>query len=532
MLIGLNLDSARLWRWHAQLIDQLSALPDVRVTVTFDPVRKPLPRALSVALQLEEAVTARALHPFDTLTPPDFARWTGTSDTSDFVIDLAADAPTVARLHRLTPLYNGICGEIAFWAAILDGKAPRLDLWDSRTETGRTIGLPALEAPHIVRRSAGGIIIRLISGLVATVRAPAAPGPIMPSPTKGCPRRLVVETAGLLARKVTRRARSRIKRLLDTTPQWSVAWKAEPPGADPAQTAPFADRILRLADYTLLPDDRQRYYADPFFFSASGQLDLFVEEVPYATGQGIISVASLQRDGRFSKPRPVLELGHHLSYPQVFAHDGAVFMLPEASSSGALILYRARRYPDGWEPVAHLVEEPLHDATLFQHAGRFWIAANSEGPASARWGSSWDALHIYSAPGLLGPYVPHPSNPVLIDASSTRGAGMVTTLSNRLFRPVQNCAHCYGYALGFAEIIRLTEDGYAQSVVARQAFASLDGPGWLSEEKLPVNALLGPHTFNMIAHAGKTFEAIDVFGAPHVITSQTREPVTGGSSDD
>ena len=40
-------------------------------------------------------------------------------------------------------------------------------------------------------------------------------------------------------------------------------------------------------------------------------------------------------------------------------------------------------------------------------------------------GEAHDELHLYSAPGILGPWKPHPRNPVKSDVRSARPAGRV-----------------------------------------------------------------------------------------------------------
>ncbi|MFX5785394.1 hypothetical protein ABTE36_23145, partial [Acinetobacter baumannii] len=78
-----------------------------------------------------------------------------------------------------------------------------------------------------------------------------------------------------------------------------------------------------------LADDGGRYYADPFLFIADGRTHLFVEEFDQMSGKGLIS-ASVLGSGGFERPKPVLETQSHLSYPHVFAHAGAIWMIPES----------------------------------------------------------------------------------------------------------------------------------------------------------------------------------------------------------
>jgi hypothetical protein len=151
---------------------------------------------------------------------------------------------------------------------------------------------------------------------------------------------------------------------------------------------------------------------------------------------------------------PVLEEPWHLSYPQIFERDGAIWMLPEASGGKRLVLYRATGFPDRWQAEATLLDGvELSDATLLDFGGRLWLfATNRDG-----FGSTSDTLVVFSAPALTGPWTPHPMNPVLIDRRSARPGGGFVRRDNRLFLPVQDGTLGYGGGLGIAELTRLDE---------------------------------------------------------------------------
>lgn len=509
----LVLDSHRLWRWHLKLIEQLDAAGDGPVRVTFAPDSQRLEVSLRLAVRLDQAIGARKAGPFDQLTRADFSRWTGpVKGQALLVVDLATvDRPSSACATRtLVPLYDGVPGEPALWAKVLLGKPPALAILDT---AGSIIpaGQPALEAPHALRASAAGIISRLITGLVRAVHAQpadtqeaAAPVGLARVPSQALPSQWAA--VRFVVRKAATKARNIVDRRLHTERKWAVAWRSTPL-SETASTD--TGETLELADFTLLPDDGARFYADPFPFPNGDGVDVFVEEFPAATRRGIIAMFSIGPDGSASEPRPVLATDYHLSYPQVFARDGQVWMLPEQATCGGLILYRAERYPDDWRPVARLIDEPVHDATLFEHEGRLWLTATTQGPESARWGSSWDALSLYSAPTLLGPWSPHPVNPVLIDARAARPAGAVFRSDGKLYRPVQDCSCAYGGALGIAEITRLDGECFTQALTARWAFGAQSG-------------VLGPHTLNRIVTPRGTLEIIDVFAEPRLLRSSTR----------
>jgi hypothetical protein len=203
-----------------------------------------------------------------------------------------------------------------------------------------------------------------------------------------------------------------------------------------------------------VPDDGSHFYADPFPFEWQGRHFIFVEDYPHATGKALISVVEIDEAGVPSKPRPVLEEPFHLSYPQIFERDGAIWMLPEASASNRLTLYRAERFPDCWVPEAVLIDGmAISDGTLLEHDGRSWLFATWRDGH----GSTSDTLVVFHAPALTGPWTPHRRNPILIDRRKARPGGAFQHLGGRILLPVQDGTQGYGGGLGLSELLQIDE---------------------------------------------------------------------------
>ncbi len=84
----------------------------------------------------------------------------------------------------------------------------------------------------------------------------------------------------------------------------------------------------------------------------------------------MISVCEPGPDDAWSPPRTVLERDHHLSYPFVFEHEGAIYMLPETGEAGRIELHRAVEFPDHWELDRVLLDGlTALDATLHVEDG-------------------------------------------------------------------------------------------------------------------------------------------------------------------
>ncbi len=227
---------------------------------------------------------------------------------------------------------------------------------------------------------------------------------------------------------------------------WQVAYRLiDGPGI--AETG-----RLDGAPFTVLPDDGHRFYADPFVFEHHGRTYLFVEEFPYATGRGVISVAKLRGDGTFTTPERILQEPHHLSYPQVFAHGADIYMIPENATARELVLYRATRFPDGWVRDTVLLDgRDINDATLLEYEGRLWLV----GTERFGYGSASDTMAVYSAARLRGPWSAHALNPIAVDHSAARPGGAFIRQGSRIVLPVQNGSEAYGGGLGLMQLEEL-----------------------------------------------------------------------------
>jgi hypothetical protein len=139
-------------------------------------------------------------------------------------------------------------------------------------------------------------------------------------------------------------------------------------------------------------------------------------------------------------------------------------MIPETGAARRIELYRAERFPDQWTLDRILIDDvEAYDATLIEHDGRFWIFAALAGDGA----STWDALGLFYAENLRGPWHAHPRNPVLVDVRSARPGGSIVSRSGQLLRIAQDCAESYGGGMTICRIDKLDPENYQQSVLTR-----------------------------------------------------------------
>ncbi|HEV6968164.1 MULTISPECIES: glucosamine inositolphosphorylceramide transferase family protein [Roseateles] len=210
---------------------------------------------------------------------------------------------------------------------------------------------------------------------------------------------------------------------------------------------------------TWLPEaGRWRYLADPFGLVRGDALHVFVEAFDYR-----VKRASIERhefglhDLVWRGQATVLDRPFHLSYPQVFEHEGETWMVPESFQAGEVALYRATDDSlDHWERECALLSGlPGADASLVEHGGRWWMFYTLVGP-NAR---DQRELHVAHAPALAGPWTPLAGNPVRVSRDGARPAGRpFVDREGVLTLPVQDSSTGYGGATRLLRFAQLTPE--------------------------------------------------------------------------
>ena len=235
-------------------------------------------------------------------------------------------------------------------------------------------------------------------------------------------------------------------------PDWTI-------GLLDASPADFVGREAQAGVSELLPYERGRFVADPFVIHRAGKAFVFCELYHYKDNRGVIAVCECGPQG-LHRLTTVIDEPYHLSYPQVFEHDGSIYCLPESVDQKKVCLYKAIDFPYRWERTHTLLKDfAAVDSTLLQFQNRWWLFCTNldEGYHSH--------LYIWSSDDLFGPWKQHPRNPVKIDVRSSGPAGPFFSNNGQLYRPAQDCARVYGGLIRINRVDVLSETDFKETVV-------------------------------------------------------------------
>jgi hypothetical protein len=295
--VRLLLPQNGLLRWHRALVERLAA-DGHRVQLALRP-RRGEPPSLTQLIEILEEWAQRRRRPAATLGEPP-GSWCAADDgEADLDFDLTGSAE--AKPGAIVPLYDGAVGDAARDAALLDGRAPWIELAAVGDDGPRVYASALPVLPSRDRLVAGRADIAAAVAVLIRGLARSGPGeaptlrPASATPTRGALAGAAASLSDLIAR--------RLRRLVVNDGHWRIGLRRRAPGE-----TPFAG-LDRLEDsgWRWLDDDRRRYFADPFLFE-EGDVDyVFCEEFPYATGKGVISVFTLDEAGNPGSPSVALE---------------------------------------------------------------------------------------------------------------------------------------------------------------------------------------------------------------------------------
>jgi len=245
-----------------------------------------------------------------------------------------------------------------------------------------------------------------------------------------------------------------------------------------------------VSKYQSIIPNVEQFWADPFVVDHHGKRYIFIEEEPL-NSHGHISLITLEEDGSYSDPVPIIKKPYHISYPFVFNHDDKYYMIPETSENRTIELYEAVDFPYKWEFKQNLMRDiQAVDTTLFYKDDKWWLFTSV-----TEFEGGWDngSLSLFCSDNLFSnAWHEHPQNPIITDPNHSRMAGSVFEKEGKIYRPSQNSSKRYGYGFNLEEITKLSFTHYEEKTIREIV------PDWDKN-------ILGTHTVNF----AKNFTIID-----------------------
>lgn len=239
-----------------------------------------------------------------------------------------------------------------------------------------------------------------------------------------------------------------------------------------------------------------RYWvADPFVFEHEGETYIFAELFDYLRRRGVIGYSKLGTDGSFSRWKEIIVEPYHMSYPQIFEHDGEIYIVPETGSGRTLDMYKAVNFPDKWEKSVNLAKDVIFaDTTLFSRGGNLYALA-----CDMEWTKNSELVLFRIDENMklcrteLGC--------VVNDPVTARAAGEMFEYDGRLMRVSQDCSEEYGKCLHFLGVDSDFVSYYHEKIVKTVDVNNLNIEG--------IRNPLRVHTYN----SSENYEVIDVYSA-------------------
>ena len=252
--------------------------------------------------------------------------------------------------------------------------------------------------------------------------------------------------------------------------RWSIGIYMGASPTSVAQPKSFRNPILTYRNVT---DVVARSVADPFMLYDNDTWYMFFEVKTEKTRLGQIALAASTDGFCWTYKQIVLKEKFHLSYPYVFTWQNEYYMVPETLKDRSVRLYKASRFPFQWDFYRYLLSDvDFVDSSVLNFGGLWWLFTSP--PTN-------DQLHLYHSENLFGPWVAHPSSPIVKgDPQNARPAGRFLILGDRIIRFAQDDAATYGRSVRGYEIIELTPTTYNERALERSPIISATNTGWNS----------------------------------------------------
>jgi hypothetical protein len=223
---------------------------------------------------------------------------------------------------------------------------------------------------------------------------------------------------------------------------------------------------------------KDRYFADPFLIKQDENFYyILAEEYIYWDEKGRISLLTVNKKNFSLEHRCIIiEEETHLSFPFCYLNGNTI--VPESVLSGKTKKYTINLDTFKIEGDEILLNEGLIDAVFYKDTkGQKWILASKNDKPK-------ENLYLYQYDGKKY-MITNSGKPVLQSIEMARSAGLLFSLNDKTYRPVQDSTERYGHKIRIAHILDMSSQNYES-----QCIALISG-----DKNPPFNETL--HTFNV-----------------------------------
>lgn len=219
------------------------------------------------------------------------------------------------------------------------------------------------------------------------------------------------------------------------------------------------DDLLSEWDIHLMKHHENKWFADPFILDVNDQeIKVLVEEMDFNREKGRIACLIVNRlNYELQNVEILLELDTHLSFPAIIRRNDEVYVYPENSESGNLVLYKYDFKNRKLTKNRTIINQPLTDAVYYKSKdGEYIFSTQLPDPNGAKLNVyKRDLDNVYSR-----------LQTVEFSDNTARNAGDIFELDELLIRPAQNCNGYYGIGIVFQQVLK-DETGFAFKEIGR-----------------------------------------------------------------
>ena len=230
-------------------------------------------------------------------------------------------------------------------------------------------------------------------------------------------------------------------------------------------------KSFRKNKIIIIPNPKNRWYADPFVEKKGSSYYVFFEDFSIKKNKGSISCIKIDKKNKIKYFKEIIDENFHLSFPFIFKYNNHLFMTPESSEDKSIRLYKCVKFPNKWKFMKKIIKNvELVDPIIFKQNNK-WILLASKKKIKF----IYTKLFLYTSKNPLSSnWKALASNPVIDSPILGRNGGLIKESNKNIYRISQ--AHLpgkYGAFVSINKILNFSKNNYFENNV-KDIFLSHD----------------------------------------------------------